>query len=330
MNQDQGVDLNQNGIDLPSGWQEAFSPYWPWLLWAAGLLALPLVFSANPYWQRIVCMVCIYGLLALGFDFLAHFAGLVCLGGAFFIGVGGYLTAIFSTHWGLPPAVAIPAATLFGALFCTLAFYPCLSLKGIYFAIVSLMYPLLARRVIEALDILGGTEGIMGVEGFETSWTEQYVLLIGLLTALFVLKRLATADVGLVLRSIKDNEQAVKASGINITRYKALAVFLASLWGCLAGSLLSHIYLWAGISLFALDFSIIPVAATVVGGAGTLAGPILGCAILVPLSELLRDFGSLRIVVYAVILTALVVGKSQGLWVYASWMFHQLSKKVRS
>ena len=316
MDQDRGIDLNQNGINLASGWQEAFSPYWPWLLWAAGLLALPLVFSANPYWQRIVCMVCIYGLLALGFDFLAHYAGLVCLGGAFFIGVGGYLTAIFNTHWGLPPAAAIPAATLLGAIFCTLVFYPCLSLKGIYFAIVSLMYPLLARRVIEALDIFGGTEGILGVEGFETSWTEQYVLIFGLLIAFFALKRLVTADAGLVLTGIRDNDQAVRASGINIIHYKTLAVFLASVLGCLAGAVLSHIYLWAGISLFALDFSILPVAATVVGGAGTLAGPILGCAVLVPLSELLRDFGSLRIVVYAVILTALVVGKSQGLWAY--------------
>ena len=250
-----GFSLNQNRTRLPSGWQEAFSPYLPWLLWAAGFLALPLVFSASPYWQRVVCMVCIYGLLALGFDFLAHHVGLVCLGGAFFIGVGGYLTAILNTHLGLPPLAAIPAATVLGAIFCTLVLYPCLSLKGIYFAIVSLMYPLLARRAIEALDILGGTEGIVGVEGFATSWAEQYVLILGLLLAFFALKRLAASDAGLVLMGIRDNEQAVKASAINITPYKALAVFLASALGCFAGAVLSHIYLWAGISLFALDFS---------------------------------------------------------------------------
>ena len=110
--------------------------------------------------------ICIYALLALSFDFLAHFVGLVSLGGAFFIGTGGYLTAILNTSFGLPPLLTIPIATILGAAICTVLLLPCLPLRGVYFAIVTLMYPLLLMRVIEALDILGGTDGIVGIDSF--------------------------------------------------------------------------------------------------------------------------------------------------------------------
>ncbi|MGD8564256.1 MAG: branched-chain amino acid ABC transporter permease, partial [Desulfarculaceae bacterium] len=225
--------------------------------------------------------------------------------------------------------ITIPAATLLGGGLCTLLFWPCLPLRGVYFAIVSLMFPLLAGRVIEALDIFGGTDGIIGVEGLPSGWVEQYLLIGCVLVFLFALRRMADEDIGLVFRGVKDNDQSVKASGINITTYKALAVFIASSLGCLGGACLSHIYMWAGLSQFALDFSIIPIAATVVGGGGTLVGPVLGCLILVPISELLRDFGTLRIAVYAAILTAFIVFKSEGLMIYASRKYQQFERWVR-
>jgi branched-chain amino acid transport system permease protein len=90
-----------------------------------------------------------------------------------------------------------------------------------------------------------------------------------------------------------------------------------------------HIYMFAGISLFALDFSILPIAATVIGGGGTLAGPVLGCLILVPISELLRAFGTLRIAFYAIILMAFIVLKSEGLMVYGQRKYHQFERWVK-
>ncbi|MEW6115215.1 MAG: branched-chain amino acid ABC transporter permease, partial [Thermodesulfobacteriota bacterium] len=134
---------------------------------------------------------------------------------------------------------------------------------------------------------------------------------------------------GLVFRGVKDNDQAVKASAINITVYKALGVYIASTLGCLGGACLTHIYMWAGLSQFALDYSIIPIAATVVGGGGTLIGSVLGCLILVPISEMLRDFGTLRIAVYALILTAFIVYKSEGLMNYGTRKYEQIERWVR-
>jgi len=293
-----------------------------------GMLILPFVMPSL-YWHRVISIVCIYALLALSFDFLAHYVGLVSLGGAFFVGTGGYLAAILNSSFGFSPIFTIPFATVFGAAICTVLLIPCLPLRGVYFAIVTLMYPLVLARVIEALDILGGTDGIMGLDSFPNRWVEQYFMILMVLLFVFGIRRLVNQDIGLVFRGIMDNDQAVRASGINIIYYKAVAVFIAAAMGCLGGACLVHIYMWAGISQFALDFSIIPIAATVIGGAGTLVGPLLGCLILVPLSELLRDFGTLRIVFYSLILVAFIMFRSEGIMVFGQRKYHQFERWVK-
>lgn len=325
---DRGIKVTTEGIYAISSWQEMGYLLLPRLVLICGILVLPLVIPSL-YWQRVISIVCIYSLLALGFDFLAHFVGLVSLGGAFFIGTGGYIAAILNTSFGLPPILTIPIATIAGGAICTLLLYPCLPLRGVYFAIVTLMYPLVMARIIEALNVLGGTDGIIGVASFPNRWIEQYGILLIVIVSLFGLRRLVNEDIGLVFRGVKDNDQAVKASALSINFYKSIAVFIASSLGCLAGAYLSHIYMWSGISQFALDFSIIPIAATVIGGGGTLVGPILGCFILVPISELLRAFGTLRIVFYSLILVAFIVFRSEGIMVYAERKYHQFERWVK-
>jgi branched-chain amino acid transport system permease protein len=273
--------------------------------------------------------MCVYALVALSFDFLANYVGLVCLGGGFFVGVGGYLSAIFNTYLGIPFYLSIPLATVFGAFLCTLLFLPCLPLRGVYFAIVTLMYPLLLTRIIEAFDILGGTNGISGVDSFPNQYVEHYAIIVVLLLVLFGLRRFVNQDIGLVLRGVKDNDQSVRASGINVTHMKALAVFISAGIGCFGGAYLVHLYMWAGISLFALDFSIIPIAAVVIGGGGTLVGAVVGTFILVPLSEALRNLGTFRIVIYCVALTAFIVLKSEGIMVYLQRKYHQFERWVK-
>jgi branched-chain amino acid transport system permease protein len=325
---DRGIKVRTSGIYAIMSWRELSYLTLPRLLLIVGLLVLPFVMPSM-YWQRVISIVCIYALLALSFDFLAHFLGLVSLGGAFFIGTGGYLAAILNTSFGLSPLFTIPIATVAGGVICTVLLLPCLPLRGVYFAIVTLMYPLVLARVIEALDILGGTDGIMGIDSFANQWIEQYAIILMVLGCLFGLRRLVNMDLGLVFRAVKDNDQAVRASGMSITRYKAVGVFIASAIGCMAGACLIHIYMWSGISLFALDFSILPIAATVIGGGGTLAGPVLGCLILVPISELLRAFGTLRIVFYALILVGFVVFRSEGLLVFGERKYHQFERWVK-
>ena len=237
---DRGIKVRSDGIYALMSIRELSYLIMPRLLLIAGLLVLPLALPGM-YWQRVLSITCIYALLAISFDFLAHHVGLVSLGGAFFVGTGGYLAAILNTTFGLAPWLTIPLATLAGGAVCTVLLWPCLPLRGVYFAIVSLMYPLFMARVIEALDILGGTDGILGIDSFINRWVEQYFILGVMLIILFSIRRLSTTDLGLVMRGVKDNDQAIRASGMSVTYYKSVAVFIASSMGCLSGACLVHI-----------------------------------------------------------------------------------------
>lgn len=318
---DRGIKVRTEGLYALTSWREIFYLLVPRVALIFGLLLSPLFLER--YWQRVFCQAGIYALLALGFDFLAEYVGLVCLGGAFFIGSGAYIAGLLNAHLGWPPFLTIPAATVAGAAISTLVLLPCLRLRGIYFAIISFMFPLLAVYIIIALNVFGGTEGITALATFPNIWVDQYLILGAVIIALFALRRLVTEDIGLILRSIKDNDQAVKASGISIISYKSKAVFIAALVGCFGGAYLSHLYGWVGISQFALDYSILPIAATAMGGMGTLVGPVIGAFILTPLSEALRGFGQMRVVVYCLILIGFIVYKPEGLMNVLQRKYHQ-------
>ena len=156
----------------------------------------------------------------------------------------------------------------------------------------------------------------------------MFVLLLMFLITVFGFRRFVETDFGLVLGAIRDNEQAVRSAAINVNWCKTLALFLAALPGTFSGVWMSHIYMSVGLGAFALDYSIMPIAAAIIGGTGTLAGPAIGAFILVPLSEILRELGVLRIVFYALIIVAFVVLKPEGLFTYLRRKYHQFERKV--
>ena len=318
---DRSIKVRTEGLYALSSWAEMGYLIAPRLGLILILLVLPLFLDL--YWQRVLCSAGIFALLALGFDFLAEYVGLVCLGGALFVGTGGYISGLLNHHFGWPAPLTIPIATFAGAAICTLILLPCLRLRGIYFAIVSFMFPLFAVFIIIALEIFGSTEGITGLDSFPNIWVEVYLILGMVLAILFAMRRLVGEDIGVILRGIKDNDQAVRASGISVTGYKARAVFIAAMIGCFGGAYLSHLYGWLGLSLFAMDFSILPIAATVMGGMGSLVGPVIGAFILTPMSEALRGFGQLRVVLYCLILIGFMLYKPEGLMNFLERKYHQ-------
>jgi len=324
---DRGIRVRTTGLYGLLSYREISYLVIPRLVLIVGLLILPLLIT-NEYWEKVICLTMVNAMLALVFDFLAEFVGLICLGGALFVGVGAYMTALFNNLLHLPVAISILLATVGGGIFCTVLLLPCLPLRGIYFAIVTFIYPLLAARIINALDVLGGTTGLFGLTGFPNIWFDQYIIITGSLISLFAIRRLVGQDVGLVLRGIRDNDQAIRACGMNIIVYKAMAVFIGSGIGCFVGAYIAHLYQWAGLSLFALDFSIMPIAASIVGGLGTLAGPMLGAIFLTPLSELLRTFGGLRITLYAFVLVCFVLFRTEGILNYAQRKYHQFERWI--
>ena len=322
---DRGIKARSEDIFALSSWREMLYLSAPRLLPIVGLLVL--AFALSIYWQRVLLSVSVFALLAISWDILAQ-TGMISLGQALFFGTGAYLAGIMNHYWGWPPYISIPLATIAGGLLCTALLIPVLRLRGIFFSMVTLVLPLMLVRIIEATRIFGGTEGISGLAPLPSRWVEIYVLIGVLLSALFGFRRMMDSDFGLVLKGINDNDRSVMNAGLNIYWFKIQALFIASSIGAFTGAFLTHVYLFVGMPVYALDYSILPIASAVVGGIGTLAGSVLGAFILVPLSEILRGLGGLRIVIYGLFLVIFTVAIPEGIFHYFQRKYHQFERWV--
>ena len=325
---DRGIKARCEDIFALSSYREILYLAFPRILPVAALLILPLLKDVvGMYWEKVLMITCTIALLALSWDLMAA-VGLISLGQALFFGAGAYVTGFLNYSFKLPPIFSIPLGTLVGACFSTLLLLPVVRLRGVYFAIITLTLPLLLARFIETTKILGGTEGMSGLSPLPNVWIELYVPVFALLICLFGFRRLINEDYGLVLQGIRDNDRAVMSGGINIYWFKAQAVFIAGLAGAFAGSFMTHYNQVVGMAAFAMDYSIVPLTAAVLGGVGSFAGPTIGAFILVPLSELLRAVGTLRVVFYSLILIICVVGLPEGVFHYIRRKYHQFERMV--
>ena len=322
---DRGIKVRANDVFAVSSWREMFYLSAPRLIPIIGFLVLPLL--VNTYWQKVLLSVAVFALLAISWDILAQ-SGMISLGQALFFGMGAYCSGIMNHYFGWPPLICLPLATVFGALICTVSLLPVLRLRGIYFSMVTLIIPLMLVRIVEATKIFGGTEGLSGIDPLFSKWIELYLIMAALLGALFGFRRMMTSDYGLVMKGIRDNDRSVINAGINIYWFKAQALFISSCVGAFSGAFMTHVYMFVGMPVFALDYSILPIAAAVVGGPGTLAGATLGACILVPLSEILRGIGGLRIVLYGLFLVIFIVGLPEGIFHYIQRKYHQFERWV--
>lgn len=203
-----------------------------------------------------------------------------------------------------------------------------LRLRGIYFALVTMALGFIIERIIEATSAFGGTEGLHGLSPLPHTLMEAYIIVVVMLGCLFGFRRLINSDFGLVLKGIGENDRAVMRSGLNIYFYKAVTLLIGSAVVCFAGAFMAHSNQVVGLASFALDYSILPVASVVVGGAGTFAGAAVGAYILVPISELLRVFGTARIVFYSLMMVIFVFAIPEGIYHYLQRRYQQLERRV--
>jgi len=291
------------------------------------LAILALVFFVPVYWKKVLTITFVMAMMAVSWDFLAS-CGLVSLGQALFFAIGAYTAGGLNYYWHVPVYFTLPAATLFGGIISTALIFPALRLKGMYFSMVTLIIPLMLMRVIEATKILGGTAGISGLDSFSSMTVGIGISMAAIWVTLFSLRRLITSDYGLIFVALMDNDRAVEASGLDILWFKVQAIYIGSAICCFCGAFMTHYYMNVGMSAFALDLSIFPIAACVVGGMGTLAGPVLGAMVLGPLSELLRSFGTFRVVIYSILLVVFIVGFPEGIFPYLKRRYEQIERWV--
>ncbi|GAB6171227.1 branched-chain amino acid ABC transporter permease [Paradesulfitobacterium aromaticivorans] len=323
---DRGIKVRSDDIFILASLRDLMYATLPKGIAVVLLVVFPLLKDqVGTYWENVLVTTIIIALLSLSWDLLSS-VGLVSLGQALFFGIGAYLTGWLSRTFELTPLVSIPLATLGGALIATIFLFPVLRLRGIYFGLITFALPLLFARVIEVTKILGGTEGLNRISPLPGLTTELYILIAVLLISIYAYHRLMTSNYGLVLQAIRDNDRAVIAAGIDVQRLKAQAVFLAALPATFAGAFLTHHFQVVGMQSFALDYSILPLTSAIVGGAGSFIGSVLGAFLMIPLSEFLREFASLRVVIYSLLLLVFAVGLPEGIFPYLRRKYQQFER----
>jgi len=291
------------------------------------LAVLVAVLVVPLYWQKVLGIAFIMSIMAVSWDFMAS-CGLVSLGQALFFAMGAYVAGGLDHYLGLPVYLTLPLGTVLGGVISTLLIFPALRLRGMYFSMVTLILPLMFMRIIEATKILGGTAGLSALTPLPGMFFSSALSMTAMWVVVFSLRRMITTDYGIIFIALNDNDRAVEASGLNTLWFKVQAIFIGSSLCAFCGAFMTHYHMAVGMSAFALDLSIFPIASCVVGGIGTLAGPVLGAMALGPLSEALRSFGTFRIVIYSAVLVAFIAVIPEGIFPYLKRKYEQTERWV--
>jgi branched-chain amino acid transport system permease protein len=274
---------------------------------ACALLLFPL-FNNNPYLLRILTITAIFAIYAASWDLLAGFAGQVSLGHALFFGVAAYTSALLNLRLGLPVVVTIPLGALAAVGAGLLLALPGLRLKGPYFSLASLALPIIMMGFIFTFPRLtGGELGIYGITRLgATRMTEYYIVLVVMLSLTLIMWKVGTSKTGLIFHAIREDEIAVRASGLNTALYKILAFCLSGLFAGIAGGLYAHFMRVVGPSTLELIMSFQLIVWTIFGGIATIYGPVAGVFLLYPLMEYLRVVPEYRMLIFAAVVVVIL------------------------
>lgn len=287
---------------------------------AAGFLvlalfvALPLVIHSS-YLIGVLTVAAIYGIWAVSWDFMSGLTGRENFGHSLFIGVGAYAAGFLNTSMGFGPWWGLPAGMGVAVAFSLLMGYPTLRLKGPYFALAMLSGAVIMQRLMLIFwEQTGGEEGIHGIEPLLASPLHFYWFVIGALALTTgLLAWIARSNWGLILRAIRGDEATCLAAGLNITFYKLASLAISAAFAGLGGALYAHYQLQVSPQLFAIVTSVTVITMVYVGGMTSIYGAIGGALLLTLMTELLRDFGEWRLMIYSIVLILILFFLPKGI-----------------
>ena len=253
----------------------------------------------NSYYQLMITLVLVWACFGLSWNMLSGYTGLISFGHASFFGIGAYTTVLGQVYFDLSPWLLIWVSAVFGALAGLIIGLPTFRLRGHYFALSMLAYPLAMLYVFEWL----GFQEVTVPMKREAAWTymqfadHRIYTLIGLvmLTAIVIITRLVERSrFGMALIAIKQNEAAAEAAGIDTLKWKLRAIALSGAIAAAVGSFYAVVLLVVTpTSVFGMLVSAQALTVAMFGGVGTVWGPIIGAAFLIPVGEILHaEFGS--------------------------------------
>src|SRR6185437_12712225 len=300
-------------------------------LFVVAMLALPLV--VNSYIVSVLVVILFASYFGQAWNIVTGFAGQLSLGHALYVGLGAYTAAALFTHWGVLPWIGMLAGIVVagaaGALIAALSFR--FRVGGVYFALLTIAFAEFTRILFDHFGWVGGLSGLflhvappgtLDVAHLRGGPAMFYYLLLAAVLLIFALSRLLLRSrIGYYWQAIREDEEAAKALGIDVFRYKLAAVALSAGLTAVAG--VFHAFYYNNLypeTVFSIGRSVELMLPAIIGGLGTLFGPILGAFVLSSLSEsltsLTADWGvdGMKQLLYGAVLALVVTLQPNGLW----------------
>lgn len=311
-------------------------PLWPrppvWVIALGALLAIFLVVfplaGTSTFSHHVMIMIFLYALMAQAWNVMAGISGQISLGHAMFFGIGAYATAVVVVKFGSTPWIGVILGMIAAAIAALLVGLPTLRLKGHYFAIATLLIGSSVQIIFQRWEYVGAASGmIYPIKRGSPWWDLQfhvgkvsyYYLALGAATLGFALVwYLRRSRFGFRLTAVRDEPDAAASLGIAVARHKVMAFMLSAAMMAVAGSFYAqYILVLDPERVFSTDISVIVVLMTVLGGSGTLWGPAVGAAILVPLSEYSRIWlggtgKTIDLIIYGLLILAICLWRPAG------------------
>ena len=258
------------------------------MLVAMAIVAIvPLFIRSDYIIGEVLTPMIIFAIYASSWNLLAS-SGQGSLGHAAFLGIGGFASALLAIKLGLPPVIGLFIGGVFSAAIGLLIGLTCIRLKAWFLAMVTFGFSVIAATLVSQFDVVIG-----GIIGFPTPLIVPrgvpfYYLTFALAaTSIFIIYLLMKSKVGLAFRAIHENELEAKMTGINTGKYRLLAFVLSTFFAGLAGGLYAQSIRYIDVSVFGSYYSFLPLMMAVIGGLGTIEGPIIGSVIIVSIDSYL-------------------------------------------
>jgi len=271
------------------------------------------------YFITIFITIVIYAMLAHSLNIITGHAGQISLGHAAFFGIGAYTSAMLYSEAGFPFWISVPMAAAVAGIVGALLGIPCLRVRDDFLAITTMGINFVVEAIFLYIPFFGGAMGIGGINlpkwfGREMTKPEYFILILFVFVLLLLLdRRMGRSWIGLAWASIREDEEAAGAMGVDVVRFKVLAFVLGSAIAGLAGGFYAHFLTFIMPQNFGFGQSIVILSMVVFGGIGSRWGPIVGAIILGILPEVSRPIMEYRILIYGILLLGMMRFQPGGL-----------------
>jgi len=290
---------------------------------AAAAAAMVVFLIAAPFvlYPVFVMKALCFALFACAFNLLIGYVGLVSFGHALYFGWASYLAAYSAKAWGVQPELAILVGTATAAVLGLIAGTVAIRRQGIYFAMITLALAQMMYLVALRVKMTGGEDGIQGVPrgrlfgafDLNNEMTMYVFVLVVVLAAFFLIYRIINSPFGEVLKAIRENEQRAISLGYKTDDYKLVAFVLSATLAGLAGSLKALVFQLASLTDVHWTMSGEVVLMTLVGGLGTVFGPVVGAFLIVAMENYLAAFGQWVLVIQGAVFVICVLAFRRGI-----------------